>query len=382
MASGARPLRGRDPAGSDGHPEAGLPGRQLRVLRHTGVRVLAPRGNPGRVPRPVPGAPCGAEPGRRWLGPRPGQPDRFGREIPDGVYSTRDFERVVSLVVRTELAATHLSAILRTDPSARAMVFCVDQQHAEDMRRALITANPDLVASDPEWVARIVGSEPEKVRLLEAFTDPESGSPVVATTSRLLSTGVDVEDLKFVVLFRPIGSMVEFKQIIGRGTRLYPPKGKTSFEIVDYVGATAKFDDPAFDGPSIHTTREEVDSSGGSRPVRRTTTPAGPRQRARTAPSPSRIRASSRATRTLLIRRPRRRNPRSSTSTPVSFMWSPRPCRCPTPPPATCASRSTASTSGGSSGRWRTLRAPSRIGGRARPAGTRSWTRWPPTASR
>jgi type I restriction enzyme, R subunit len=196
-----------------------------------------------------------------WI-PDHDQLDRFGREIPDGVYSTRDFERVVSLLVRTELAATHLSAILRKDPTARAMVFCVDQQHAEDMRRALITANPDLVASDPEWVARIVGSEPEKLRLLEAFTDPESISPVVATTSRLLSTGVDVEDLKFVVLFRPIGSMVEFKQIIGRGTRLYPPKGKTSFEIVDYVGATAKFDDPAFDGPSIRTTREEVDDSG------------------------------------------------------------------------------------------------------------------------
>jgi type I restriction enzyme R subunit len=159
--------------------------------------------------------------------PDPGQLDRFGREIPDGIYSTRDFERVVSLLVRTELAAAHLSAILRKDPTARAMVFCVDQQHAEDMRRALIDANPDLIASDPEWVSRIVGSEPEKARLLEAFTDPESNSPIVATTSRLLSTGVDVEDLKFVVLFRPIGSMVEFKQIIGRGTRLYPSKAST-----------------------------------------------------------------------------------------------------------------------------------------------------------
>lgn len=194
--------------------------------------------------------------------PEPSQLDRFGREIPDGLYSTRDFERVVSLLVRTELAATHLSVILRRDPTARAMVFCVDQQHAEDMRRALIAANPELVARDPEWVSRIVGSEPDKVRLLEAFTDPESDSPVIATTSRLLSTGVDVEDLKLVVLFRPIGSMVEFKQIIGRGTRLYPAKGKTSFEIVDYVGATAKFDDPGFDGPPIRTSREEVDGTG------------------------------------------------------------------------------------------------------------------------
>lgn len=196
-----------------------------------------------------------------WI-PDQNQLDRFGREVPEGVYGTRDFERVVSLLVRTELAATHLSTILRKDPTARAMVFCVDQQHAEDMRRALIAANPDLVARDPEWVARIVGAEPEKARLLEEFTDPESDSPVVATTSRLLSTGVDVEDLKFVVLFRPIGSMVEFKQIIGRGTRLYPSKGKTSFQIVDYVGATAKFDDQAFDGPAVRTTTEEVDGSG------------------------------------------------------------------------------------------------------------------------
>ena len=194
--------------------------------------------------------------------PDPGQLDRFGREIPDGLYSTRDFERVVSLLLRTQLAAAHLSTVLRKDPTARAMVFCVDQQHAEDMRRALIEANPDLVRRDPEWVARIVGAEPEKARLLGTFTDPESDSPVIATTSRLLSTGIDVEDLMFVVLFRPIGSMVEFKQIIGRGTRLYPPKGKTSFEIIDYVGATAKFDDPTFDGPATLTTTEQVDGSG------------------------------------------------------------------------------------------------------------------------
>ena len=154
--------------------------------------------------------------------PDPGQVDRFRREIPDGVYSTRDFERVVSLLARTRLAAKHLSGILRQDPTARCMVFCVDTEHADDMRRALIEHNHDLVAADPEWVVRIVGVEGEKARLLDEFTDPERTSPVVATTSRLLSTGVDVQDLKFVVLFRPVGSAIEFKQIIGRGTRLYP----------------------------------------------------------------------------------------------------------------------------------------------------------------
>jgi type I restriction enzyme R subunit len=130
------------------------------------------------------------------------------------------------------------------------------------MRSALAELNPDLVRNDPEWVVRIVGIEPEKSRLLDDFTDPTRFSPAVATTSRLLSTGVDVEDLKYVVLFRPIGSMTEFKQIIGRGTRLYPEKGKTSFEIIDYVGATRLFNDPAFDGYPANIKIETIDDNG------------------------------------------------------------------------------------------------------------------------
>lgn len=180
--------------------------------------------------------------------PTPGQRDRYGREIPTGIYGTRDFERVLRLLARTDLAAEYLSRLLRPDPTARAMVFCVDTQHADDMRQALMDANPDLVAADPEWVVRIVGQEEERRRLLAAFSDPEQSSPVVATTSRMLSTGIDVPDLKYVVIFRPVGSIVEFKQIVGRGTRLYPEKGKTSFEIVDFVGATRHFEDPDFDG--------------------------------------------------------------------------------------------------------------------------------------
>lgn len=195
--------------------------------------------------------------------PSPGQVDRFGRDIPDKLYETKDFERVVSLVERTRVAARHLSAILRRDPLARTMVFCVDMAHAEDMREAMVEANPDRVAEDPNWVVRIVGDEPERVRLLEAFSDASSDSPVVATTSKMLSTGVDVKDLKYVVLFRPIGSMVEFKQIIGRGARLYPEKGKDHFEIVDYVDATRKFDDPSFDGyPAGPTLIDVIDPRG------------------------------------------------------------------------------------------------------------------------
>jgi type I restriction enzyme R subunit len=194
--------------------------------------------------------------------PDVGELDRFKRVIPPGTYTTRDFERVVSLLARTRLAAHHLSKTLRQDPTARAIVFCVDTEHANDMRQALIDENPDLVAADPEWVVRIVGVENERERLLGDFTDPETSSPVIATTSRLLSTGVDIEDLKYVVLFRVVGSMIEFKQIIGRGTRLYPDKDKHSFEIIDYVGATRHFTDPAFDGYPANIVIETVDSGG------------------------------------------------------------------------------------------------------------------------
>lgn len=194
--------------------------------------------------------------------PSPGELDRYGKTIPAGTYSTRDFERVVSLLARTRLAAKHLSATLRKDPTARTIVFCVDVEHANDMRQALIEENPALVAGDPEWVVRIVGVEGERVRLLEDFTNAENTSPVVATTSRLLTTGVDVEDLKYVVIFRPVGSMIEFKQMIGRGSRLYLDKGKTSFEIIDYVGATAHFSDPGFDGYPVDITVQTVDGDG------------------------------------------------------------------------------------------------------------------------
>lgn len=205
--------------------------------------------------------------------PSAGERDRLGREIPEGLYSTRDFERVVSLLARTRIAARHLSRLLRLDPSAKAIVFCVDTEHASDMRMALASENPDLTRADSEWVVRIVGTEPERDRLLERFTDPESSSPLVATTSRLLSTGIDVEDLRYVVLFRPVGSMVEFKQIIGRGTRLYPERGKTSFDVVDYVGASGKFEDPEFDGYPAAIIDEVVDDNGDPVASPRASTP-------------------------------------------------------------------------------------------------------------
>lgn len=207
--------------------------------------------------------------------PTAGQRDRFGREIPEGLYTSREFERVLSVLERTEVVARHLVAVLASSPGARAIVFCVDAEHAQQMRQSLIDADPDRSRRQPGWVARIVGSEPERKRLISEFTDPDRDLPAVATTARLLSTGVDVEDLKYVVLFRPVGSMVEFKQIVGRGTRLYPDKGKFDFEVIDYVGAAAKFDDPEFDGPPMAPVRRErvmadgvtvVEEAGDDRP--------------------------------------------------------------------------------------------------------------------
>lgn len=196
-----------------------------------------------------------------------GQLDRFGREIPEGLYETPDFERVVSLLGRTEAAAKHLTRYMRqTDPMAKTIVFCVDSEHADQMRRALINANADLVRQHPNYVVRIVSDEGDTGRLhLGDFADPEQDTPVIATTSQLLSTGVDLPTVCNIVLFKPIGSMVEFKQIIGRGTRLYPDQDKLSFEIIDYARATSLFEDRSFDGPpETPPVIEEVDSEGAT----------------------------------------------------------------------------------------------------------------------
>jgi len=192
------------------------------------------------------------------------QLDVFGREIPEGRYTTREFERVVSLLMRTRAAARHLTEYLKkTDRFAKTIVFCVDSEHAEQMRLALHEANSDLARQYPHYVARIVSAEGDIGREhLDNFVDPESETPVIATTSRLLSTGVDIPTCKNVVLFRPIGSVTEFKQIIGRGTRLFPDADKLSFTIVDYANATTHFADPEFDGLPEEIVEETVDEDG------------------------------------------------------------------------------------------------------------------------
>jgi type I restriction enzyme R subunit len=195
------------------------------------------------------------------------QLDLFGREIPAGTYTTQQFERVVSLLMRTRAAARHLTDYLKaSDRFAKTIVFCVDSEHAEQMRLALHEANADLTRQYPHYVARIVSAEGDVGReLLDDFIDAEKQTPVIVTTSKLLSTGVDIPTCRNVVLFKPIGSIVDFKQIIGRGTRLFPDQDKLSFTILDYSGATALFADPEFDGVPEQIVEEVVTEDGQTR---------------------------------------------------------------------------------------------------------------------
>jgi type I restriction enzyme, R subunit len=196
--------------------------------------------------------------------PEAGETDRLGRVIPDGEYGTRDFERSLSLLPRTEAVARHLTNFLkRTDRFDKTIVFCADQEHAEQMRAALHKENEDLTREYPHFVARVTAVEGKIGRgFLDDFIDPEKRSPVILTTSQLLSTGVDMPVVRNIVLFRNIGSMVEFKQIIGRGTRIFEDGGKMFFSILDYIGATRLFADPGFDGDPEVTDSTTIDGEG------------------------------------------------------------------------------------------------------------------------
>lgn len=197
--------------------------------------------------------------------PTRGELDRFGREVPDEEYETKDFERVVALRARTEAIGHHLATFLKaTDRFAKTIVFCVDQDHASEMRRALIAENADLVKDYPDYVCRVTADEGDVGKgHLSRFQDIEATSPVILTTSQLLTTGVDAPTCKNVVLARVVGSMSEFKQIIGRGTRLKPEYGKLYFNILDYTGtATEKFADPNFDGFPVATGGATIDDAG------------------------------------------------------------------------------------------------------------------------
>lgn len=197
--------------------------------------------------------------------PSQGDLDRYGREIPDEEYHTKDFERIIALKARTEAIARHLTGFMnKTDRFAKTIIFCVDQEHADEMRRTLNNLNSDLVQQYPDYVCRVTSEEGAVGRgHLSRFQDVETQSPVILTTSRLLTTGVDMPTCKNVVLVRVIESMTDFKQIIGRGTRVRDDYGKLFFNILDYTGsATRLFADPEFDGDPAAVTEVQVDHQG------------------------------------------------------------------------------------------------------------------------
>ena len=185
--------------------------------------------------------------------PEEGQLDRYGAEVEDRIYNARDFDRTLVIDDRTKLVAQKVTAFLKEsgDRFQKTIIFCVDQEHAARMRQALVNENADLVAENQHYVMRITGNDPVGQEQLGNFIDPESKYPVLVTTSRLLSTGVDVQTCRLIVLDREIGSMTEFKQIVGRGTRVHEDTRKFYFTLIDFRGATSHFADPEFDGEPV-----------------------------------------------------------------------------------------------------------------------------------
>ena len=184
--------------------------------------------------------------------PEAGQTDKNGQLIEDREYNDSDFDRNLILEKRTELVAAKVTEFLKaTDRFAKTIIFCENIDHAERMRQAMVNANPDLAAANNKYVMRITGDNDEGKAQLDNFIDPESTYPVICTTSRLMSTGVDAQTCHLIVLDRLIASMTEFKQIIGRGTRINEDYNKLFFTIMDFKRATSLFADPDFDGDPV-----------------------------------------------------------------------------------------------------------------------------------
>jgi type I restriction enzyme, R subunit len=192
--------------------------------------------------------------------PSKGQVDKAGQVIEDRIYNQSDMDRTLILEKRTELVAKKITEFLvATDPYAKTIVFCDDIDHAERMRQALVNLNPERVKESRKYVMRITGDEKEGKAELDNFINPEERYPVIATTSKLMTTGVDAQTCKLVVLDQHIKSMTEFKQMIGRGTRINEDYGKYWFTIMDFKKATELFADEAFDGPPIVIYEPESD---------------------------------------------------------------------------------------------------------------------------
>jgi len=194
--------------------------------------------------------------------PEKGKRDAHGQLIEDRIYNQSDFDRQLVLEQRTQLVARKVSEFLKgTGRHDKTIVFCEDINHAERMRSALVNENADLAADNSKYIMRMTGDSDEGKDELDNFIDPESQFPVVATTSKLLSTGVDVQTCKLIVLDRIIRSMTEFKQIIGRGTRINEDYDKRFFTIMDFRKATELFADPDFDGDPVQIYEPGPDDS-------------------------------------------------------------------------------------------------------------------------
>ena len=182
--------------------------------------------------------------------PYKGQLDYYGNPIPDRIYNNSDYDYNIILADRIEQVAREITAYLKsTDRMAKTIVFCATEAAAERMRQALVNQNKDMVKKNPDYVVRITGGDEYGKSKLDYFISVSAKYPVIATTSKLLSTGADCKMTKLIVLDEMIGSMTEFKQIIGRGTRLREKDGKLSFVVMDFRNVTRLFADPDWDGP-------------------------------------------------------------------------------------------------------------------------------------
>lgn len=197
--------------------------------------------------------------------PEAGKTDRSGRLVDDRIYNRKDYDKNLVIDERTQAVANKITEYLnKTSRLDKTIVFCVDIDHAQRMRAALANANSDLMAQNPKYIMQITGDNEEGKRELDNFINPEETFPVIATTSKLMTTGVDAQTCRLIVLDSNIGSMTEFKQIIGRGTRINEEFGKTFFTILDFRNVTDLFADPDFDGDPVRvkdmTEEDEFDS--------------------------------------------------------------------------------------------------------------------------
>lgn len=194
--------------------------------------------------------------------PTKGKTDVYGQLIEDREYNVKDYDKNLIIDDRTKTVAHKITEYLKkTDRFSKTIVFCVNIDHAERMRQALVNENKDLVKENPKYIMRITGDNDEGKAQLDNFIDEDSKYPTIVTTSKLMTTGVDCKTCKLIVLDNNISSMIEFKQIIGRGTRLSPDYGKEYFTIIDFRNSSRLFSDPDFDGEPVVIYEPKPDES-------------------------------------------------------------------------------------------------------------------------